>query len=94
MPVSTATVASEATVTIETLLSEYREQNQASYRLFRRAQSVFPGGNTRTGVYVEPFPLYVDRAEGVELVDVDGNRRIDFVNNASALILGHVPIPR
>ena len=38
---------------------------------------------------MEPFPLYVERAEGVELVDVDGNRRIDFVNNASALILGH-----
>ena len=82
---STATAA----VTIETLLSEYREQNGTSYRLFERAQSVFPGGNTRTGVFVDPFPLYVDRAEGVELVDVDGNRRIDFVNNASALILGH-----
>ena len=89
MPVSTATVASEATVTIESLLSAYREQNEASCRLFRRAQSVLPGGNTRTGVFVDPFPLYVDRAEGVELVDVDGNRRIDFVNNASALILGH-----
>ncbi|MCY4482422.1 MAG: aspartate aminotransferase family protein [Spirochaetaceae bacterium] len=89
MSTATVAIASEATVTIETLLSEYRERNVASYRLFRRAQAVFPGGNTRTGVYVDPFPLYVDRAEGVELVDVDGNRRIDFVNNASALILGH-----
>ena len=86
---STATVASDTTVTIESLLCEYRERNEASYRLFRRAQSVFPVGNTRTGVFVDPFPLYVDRAEGVELVDVDGNRRVDFVNNASALILGH-----
>ena len=86
---STATVAGDATVTIESLLSEYRERNEASYRLYERARSVLPGGNTRTGVFVEPFPLYVDRAEGVELVDVDGNRRIDFVNNASALILGH-----
>ena len=86
---STAAVAGDTTVTIEALLSEYGERNEASYRLFQRAQSVLPGGNTRTGVFVEPFPLYVDRAEGVELVDVDGNRRIDFVNNASALILGH-----
>ena len=86
---STAAVAGDTTVTIESLLSDYRARNEASYRLFQRAQSVFPGGNTRTGVFVEPFPLYVDRAQGVELVDVDGNRRIDFVNNASALILGH-----
>jgi glutamate-1-semialdehyde 2,1-aminomutase len=86
---ATAAVAREATVTVEALLAEYRERNEASYRLYQRAQSVFPGGNTRTGVFVDPFPLYVDRAEGVELVDVDGNRRIDFVNNASALILGH-----
>ena len=86
---STAAVAGDTTVALEALLSQYRERNEASYRLFQRAQSVFPGGNTRTGVFVEPFPLYVDRAEGVELVDVDGNRRIDFVNNASALILGH-----
>lgn len=86
---STATVASDASVTIETLHSEYRAQNEASGRLSRRARAVFPGGNTRTGVYVDPFPLYVDHAEGVELIDVDGNRRIDFVNNASALILGH-----
>ena len=86
---STATVTGDATVAIESLLSEYRERNEASCRLFERAQSVLPGGNTRTGVFVEPFPLYVERAAGAELVDVDGNRRIDFVNNASALILGH-----
>ncbi|MDE0449611.1 MAG: aspartate aminotransferase family protein [Spirochaetaceae bacterium] len=86
---STAAVAGDTTVTIESLLSEYRERNKASYRLFQRAQSMLPGGNTRTGVFVEPFPLYVERAAGAELVDVDGNRRVDFVNNASALILGH-----
>ena len=71
------------------LVAEYRARNAASCALFRRAQAVLPGGNTRTGVFVDPFPLYVDHAAGVELVDVDGNRRLDFVNNASALILGH-----
>ena len=27
--------------------------------------------------------------KGTDLIDVDGNRRLDFINNASALILGH-----
>ena len=85
---SVATAATTG-VTLDALVAEYRARNAASYALFQRAQSVLPGGNTRTGVFVDPFPLYVDRAQGVELVDVDGNRRLDFVNNASALILGH-----
>ena len=75
--------------TLDSLVAEYRARNAASRDLFRRAQSVLPGGNTRTGVFVDPFPVYVDHAQGVELIDVDGNRRLDFVNNASALILGH-----
>ena len=82
MPTATA-------VTLDSLVAEYRARNAASRDLFRRAQSVLPGGNTRTGVFVDPFPVYVDHAQGVELIDVDGNRRLDFVNNASALILGH-----
>ena len=82
MPTATA-------VTFESLVAEYRARNAGSHDLFRRAQSVLPGGNTRTGVFVDPFPVYIDHAQGVELVDVDGNRRLDFVNNASALILGH-----
>ncbi|MDE0220690.1 MAG: aspartate aminotransferase family protein [Spirochaetaceae bacterium] len=81
--------ATATEVTIDSLLDEYRDRNPGSYELFRRSQSVLPGGNTRTGVFVDPFPLYIDRAEGTDLVDVDGNRRLDFINNASALILGH-----
>ena len=78
-----------ASATLDSLLAEYRHRNPGSYELFRRSQSVLPGGNTRTGVFVDPFPLYIDRAEGTDLIDVDGNRRLDFINNASALILGH-----
>ena len=76
-------------VTLDSLVAEYRAHNTASYELFRHAHTVLPGGNTRTGVYVDPFPVYIDHAAGVELTDIDGNRRLDFVNNASALILGH-----
>jgi len=77
------------TLTLDQLLAEYRDQNAKSLQLFRRAQDSLPGGNTRTGVYFDPFPIYTDCGSGVCVTDVDGNERLDFVNNATALILGH-----
>ena len=35
------------------------------------------------------FSLYADRGEGSYLYDIDGHRLIDFVNNNTALPLGH-----
>ena len=75
--------------TLAQLLSEYVRQNPRSSQLFQRAQAALPGGNTRTGVYVDPFPLYMRSGRGAYTTDVDGNRRLDFINNATALILGH-----
>ncbi|MBT5830281.1 MAG: aspartate aminotransferase family protein [Candidatus Latescibacteria bacterium] len=76
-------------LTPDQLVAEYRDQNAKSQQLFRRAQDSLPGGNTRTGVYVDPFPIYTDQGAGVYVTDVDGNKRLDFVNNATALVLGH-----
>jgi glutamate-1-semialdehyde 2,1-aminomutase len=64
-------------------------RNPRSAEMFRRAAASLPGGNTRTGVHMHPFPLYADRGEGTYLIDVDGHRLLDFVNNNTALILGH-----
>jgi glutamate-1-semialdehyde 2,1-aminomutase len=76
-------------VALDQLIAEYRDQNAASQKLFKRSQGVLPGGNTRTGVHVDPFPIYAASGAGVTVTDADGNRRLDFVNNATALILGH-----
>jgi glutamate-1-semialdehyde 2,1-aminomutase len=76
-------------IALDQLIADYTDKNAQSQRLFKRAQESLPGGNTRTGVYVSPFPIYTDQGEGVYVHDVDGNRRLDFVNNATALILGH-----
>ena len=57
--------------------------------MFARAVQSLPGGNTRTGIHIDPFPLYADRGEGAYLYDIDGHRLIDFVNNNTALPLGH-----
>jgi glutamate-1-semialdehyde 2,1-aminomutase len=36
-------------------------------------------------------PIFVERGEGCELIDVDGNRYVDWVCSWGPLILGHAP---
>jgi glutamate-1-semialdehyde 2,1-aminomutase len=48
-----------------------------------------PGGNTRTTVFVQPYPSYAAAAHGPTITDVDGQQRLDCVNNYTALIHGH-----
>ena len=35
------------------------------------------------------YPIFVERGEGFELIDVDGNRYVDWVCSWGPLILGH-----
>ena len=48
-----------------------------------------PGGNSRTTVFAAPYPAYIASAQGATVTDVDGQTRIDFVNNYTSLIHGH-----
>jgi glutamate-1-semialdehyde 2,1-aminomutase len=70
-------------------LAEYQRHNPRSAARFAAAQRVLAGGNSRLTAYFGPFPFYVERGEGCALYDLDGNRRLDFYNNATSLILGH-----
>ncbi len=67
----------------------YQKSTPRSRRLYDRALKVMPGGTTRTSVYFLPYPPYVTKGRGCHISDVEGRRRIDFVNNYTALILGH-----
>jgi glutamate-1-semialdehyde 2,1-aminomutase len=60
-----------------------------SAELFARAQGVMPGGNTRTTVYMDPYPPYAASGEGCFVTDVEGDRRLDCLNNYTSLIHGH-----
>jgi len=74
---------------IEDVVAEYTARNPRSLAMHERARQSLPGGNTRSGVNIDPFPIYADSGEGVYLRDLDGHQLLDFVNNASSLILGH-----
>ncbi|MGQ0732305.1 MAG: glutamate-1-semialdehyde 2,1-aminomutase [Acidobacteriota bacterium] len=63
-----------------------------SIELFAAAQRLLPGGvnsPVRAFKAVSGQPLFIERGEGAYLVDVDGNRYIDYVLSWGPLILGH-----
>ena len=65
-----------------------------STRLFTRAQKILPGGvdsPVRAFKSVGASPLFIRRASGARIVDIDGNRFIDYVMSWGPLIHGHAP---
>ncbi|HET6998175.1 MAG TPA: glutamate-1-semialdehyde 2,1-aminomutase [Solirubrobacterales bacterium] len=60
--------------------------------LYERAQRVLPGGvnsPVRAMRQIGREPIFIDRGEGAELVDVEGKRYLDWVGSWGPLILGH-----
>ncbi len=50
---------------------------------------MLPGGNTRTTVFVPPFPPYAARGRGPIVVDTRGRELRDFLGNYTALVHGY-----
>jgi glutamate-1-semialdehyde 2,1-aminomutase len=64
----------------------------ASEDLFARAREVIPGGvdsPVRAFGAVGGTPRFIERGEGAYLIDVDGNRFVDYVQSWGALLFGH-----
>ena len=67
-------------------------QTTLSESLFARAQKSIPGGvnsPVRAFKSVGGKPLFIRKATGAWLEDVDGNRYLDFINSWGPMILGH-----
>jgi glutamate-1-semialdehyde 2,1-aminomutase len=63
-----------------------------SAELYERALQRLPGGvnsPVRAMRAIGRDPIFVDRGQGAEIVDVDGNRYVDYVCSWGPLILGH-----
>ena len=66
--------------------------HDASHDLFTRAQSLMPGGvnsPVRAFKSVGGEPFFARRAEGAYLIDVDGNRYVDYIGSWGPMIAGH-----
>lgn len=67
----------------------YLNPEAVSRALYERASRVMPGGNTRHSIALAPYPIYARSGRGCRVNDVEGDERIDFLNNYTSLILGH-----
>jgi glutamate-1-semialdehyde 2,1-aminomutase len=66
--------------------------NRRSQALYQRALELMPGGvnsPVRAMGAIGRDPLFIAAGEGAEIVDVDGNRYLDYVGSWGPLIHGH-----
>src|SRR5260221_4408346 len=70
---------------------EYRARNPKSLAQYAEACAALPGGNTRSAIFVEPFPLTMVRGHRSRLWDLDGDEYVDFLSefNAGVYVQSH-----
>jgi glutamate-1-semialdehyde 2,1-aminomutase len=69
--------------------ADWPVKHDASRVLYERARVVEAGGAQGEGRGYAPYPLYIERAEGGRIWDVDGNEYIDCHGAFSSVLLGH-----
>ena len=78
-----------AELTNSRIIAAYRERTPGSAELAKDANELFPSGITHDARNVDPYGVFIERAEGPHKWDVDGNRYIDYFGGHGALLLGH-----
>ncbi|MEF8820986.1 MAG: glutamate-1-semialdehyde 2,1-aminomutase [Halovenus sp.] len=63
--------------------------HEQSRSLYDRALSVMPGGVNSSVRAIQPYPFFVERGDGGDVIDSDGNKYTDFVMGYGPLLLGH-----
>jgi glutamate-1-semialdehyde 2,1-aminomutase len=80
-------------IDIDAALAEAQElyvsRNPKSLAQYEAACAALPGGNTRSAIYAEPFPLTMVKGEGAHLWDADGHEYADFLSEFTAGLFGH-----
>jgi glutamate-1-semialdehyde 2,1-aminomutase len=74
---------------VRAAIARYVQVNPASAARHQDATQVMPGGNTRTVLHFDPFPLTFARGQGAYLWSIDGARYTDFLGEFTAGLYGH-----
>lgn len=64
-------------------------EHPRSCELHNQARTVMPGGNTRSVLYYQPFPIAMDKGEGSTLWDIDGHEFVNLCGEYTAGLFGH-----
>lgn len=67
----------------------YVAANPSSREHHLKAAQVLPGGNTRTVLFSEPFPITLAGGRGCTITSLDGREYVDFLGDYSAGLYGH-----
>jgi len=67
----------------------YAGRNPKSFERSVAARSFLPGGNTRSSLFYDPFPLSIVRGDGCRIFDADGHEYLDFLGEFTAGVYGH-----
>lgn len=70
-------------------VQRYRDRTPASARRFEEFRRYLPGGDSRSTLFYPPYPAVLAQGDGCRVVDLDGNRLLDFTGNHSALVHGY-----
>lgn len=70
-------------------VAEYRARTKKSAEWFEVASRHLPGGVTGNVKFYPPYPIYLKKAKGSHVWDLDGNEYIDYMLCFGPLILGH-----
>ncbi len=85
--------APQSNSTLESSLLDARNRFIARYpksaELHAQARKVMPGGNTRSVLYYQPFPIAMDKGEGSTLWDIDGHEFVNLCGEYTAGLFGH-----
>jgi len=71
------------------IIAAYCAATPGSAAASEKASRLFPSGVTHDSRYIEPYGLYITRANGPRKWDVDGNCYVDYFGGHGALLLGH-----
>lgn len=71
------------------VLQEYVSNNPKSRSRFEAALEVMPGGNTRSVLHFDPFPIAFASGKSAHVTSVDGQEYLDCVSEYSAAFFGH-----
>ena len=71
------------------VMAGFQKKTGKSAELFRKATKVSPGGVMAGIKFFEPYPIFMKRAGGSRVWDVDGNEYVDYLMSYGAIVLGH-----
>lgn len=71
------------------IYATFRELTRASREAWERACERIPGGVTSNVRFFPPYPIFMERAAGSKIYDVDGREYIDYCLAFGPLVAGH-----